>query len=93
MHNPAVALLHGMMFDTEAQRHGYTMVMDFAGLSARELFRSEGECMAFACVDELSMVGLPVHANHVMHINIPNALKTMMKFIRLIFPKNLRQCT
>ena len=89
----AVALMHGLMFDPETQRNGYTMIIDTAGFTSKDfLSLDETYVETSAYVDELSMIGMPVICNKILHINVPMICKPILRFCRLIFPKNLGDC-
>jgi hypothetical protein len=86
-------MLHGLMFDDQTQRNGYTWVVDGSGMTSKELmFMDNAYIQVCASIDELTMVGLPVICNKVMHINMPKAWASLFRFCKLIFPKSMRDC-
>ena len=84
-------MLSGLMFDTETQRNGYMWVVDYSGMTSKEmLFMDQAYVEMCARIDELAMAGLPLICNKVLHINVPRALASVLTFCRLVFPKNGR---
>ena len=85
------ALLSGLMFDTETQRNGYMWVIDYSGMTSKEMLLMDQAYVEICSkIDELAMCGLPLTCNKILHINVPRALASVLTFCRLIFPKNLR---
>ena len=87
-------MLTALMFDTETQRNGYTWIVDYSEVASKELLSVDRSYFDFcSSIDELAMAGLPLMCNMILHVNAPTAMSALLRFSRLVFPKNLRNCT
>ena len=83
--------LHAMMFDPETQRNGYTAIFDASGVTSKAAVRVTELMMPYwECIDDLTLIGLPIICNKNIHVNMPRAFTVAFKFISRMFPKNLR---
>ena len=90
----AFAMLTALMFDTETQRNGYTWVIDYSEVTSKELLSLDRSLLSLcSSIDELAMTGLPLVCNKILHVNAPKAMCALLRFARLVFPKDLRNCT